>query len=75
MTEAPRRLGLCDGGNLRPLIRVTVDGDALRDVIAYDCDAGWIMFLVHDDCGCLIPDGPLFEAELRFGRVDARVVQ
>jgi len=74
--EAPRRLMVCDDseGRLRPRLRVLLDGDSLRDVIAYDCDAGWIVVLKHDDSGNRMTEGDCFIAERRHGKVTAVLV-
>lgn len=73
---APRRLGIDDhAGGLRDYIRVTVDGDALRDVVAYDCDEGWALVLNHDDRGERVVRGGDYLAHPVFGYVRAEVLQ
>lgn len=51
IAPAPRRYSSLDP-DYRPEIgervRVTVDGDLLRCVVAYDCDEGWLETLAHD---------------------------
>lgn len=51
---APDRLdsATCDPA-LACRIRVTVDGDMLRCVTAYDASAGWVEILAHADNGFL----------------------
>lgn len=74
--EAPRRLLVCDDseGRLRPRLSVLLDGDSLRDVVAYDCDAGWVIALKHDDNGKRMRQGEFFLAVRRHGLVTARMV-
>jgi hypothetical protein len=59
MTAAPRQLS-ANGEHGFPIhpccgrVRVFCDGDMLRNVIAYDADAGWVEVIAHDDCGQLM---------------------
>lgn len=59
MTDAPRQLAVSGQyGFPRPpgdwehrMIRVFVDGDCKRGVVAYDADAGWVDVLRYDPVG------------------------
>lgn len=59
---------------MRDYIRVTVDGDALRDVVAYDCDAGWALVISHDDEGRRMCRGGHYVAHKVYGYVRAVVI-
>lgn len=75
MKPAPRALGVNDGClSLRASIRVTLGGDSYRDVIAYDCDAGWIMICQHDERGAKIIEGEEYATLRIFGDVRAVMV-
>jgi len=57
--DAPRQLSANGelGFTMHPCcgrVRVFVGGDMLRNVIAYDMDAGWAEVIAHDDNGKLI---------------------
>lgn len=62
VNEAPRQLSANGefGFPVAPCgkrVRVYVDGDLMRNCIAYDCDAGWIEVIVHDNHGKLVKHG------------------
>ena len=73
MTKAPRRLDVDEQTNtgIRPRLSITLDGDRVRDVVAYDCDAGWLMCIVHNDAGNRMTDGENYIIRKAYGRVDA----
>lgn len=61
MTDAPPRLSVTgDGGipvapfAIRGRIRVFVDGDLYRCIVAYDVPAGWVEIIEHDERGMLV---------------------
>lgn len=60
MTEAPVRFsangeyGLPTDRQLARRLRVFVDGDLLRAVVAYDIEAGWIEVHERNDNGLLV---------------------
>lgn len=71
MIAAPRRVAIgdtCDPG-LRRRLRVFVDGDLLRDIVAYDADEGWVMAVRHDECGCRMMNGDCYVVGVVFGDV------
>lgn len=63
----PRRIAPDEDppGMLRSRLRVFVDGDLLRDVVAYDIDEGWVLLVKHDDG---------FLARKVFGKVEVGVI-
>jgi hypothetical protein len=73
MTDAPRKLAIEEdvGTGIRQSIRIYIDGDIMRDVIAYDCDAGWIMHIVHNDAGERVGDGENWIIRRLYGHVIA----
>ena len=73
MTFPPRK-GSVDGAHGLPvirakLVRVFVNGDMPRGVVAYDCDAGWADVLVWDDAGHVLSDGEHYLTQRVRGRV------
>ena len=75
MSEAPRQMSAdMDCGIARDRLRVFVDGDMVRDVLAYDCDAGWLACLVHDDEGNRMMDGESWLYKRIYGAITVRVI-
>jgi len=75
---APRKASV-DGLHGLPAIkaetvRVTIDGDMLRGVVAYDCDEGWADVLVWDDAGQTLHNGEFFVTHRISGKIEAREV-
>lgn len=60
MTIIPPRLsangehGLPVNPSICRRIRIFVDGDMLRHVVAYDIEAGWVEVIEHDERGFLV---------------------
>lgn len=80
MTDAPPRLSVTgnDGIPVAPLdlrqrIRVFVDGDLYRCVVAYDVPAGWIEIFEHDERGMLVHRDGEFVTRRVTGKVVARI--
>lgn len=77
MNEAPPRLsangehGLPTDADIAPRVMVTVDGDCLRDVIAYDAIEGWVEVVQHDDNGERIREGRFWVCSRIFGKIKA----
>lgn len=55
-------------------IRVFVNGDMPRGVVAYDVDAGWADVLLYDEQGGLVRNGNYFLTQRRTGVVEVREV-
>jgi hypothetical protein len=50
-------------------VRVFVNGDMLRNVIAYDIDAGWVEAIIHDDRGQPVRTGDGWQVARHYGAV------
>lgn len=71
----PPRKGSTDGQHGLPVIygkpvRVFVDGDMPRGVVAYDCEAGWCEVLMWTDDGWPVTDGENFIVRRLTGKVE-----
>jgi len=75
MTTAPRRITMGDDTptDIRDQVLVLLDGDRLRDVIAYDVDEGWVMHVKHDDAGERVSSGDCYTVHKVYGSVDTRL--
>ena len=76
MTHPPRKASV-EGLHGLPIVsaetvRVFVDGDMPRGVVAYDCDAGWAEVLVWDDFGAPLHDGENYVVQRLAGKVEVR---
>lgn len=72
MEEAPRRLAADNAQpELRARVRVYIDGDMLRDIMAYDVDQGWVLIVQHDDNGHRRQCSGEWLCERVYGRVKA----
>lgn len=77
IAPAPRRYSTFDPGYSQEIgerVRVTVDGDLFRCVVAYDCDEGWLETLAHDYYGV----SEIVKGEVRVrryhGKIDAVLI-
>lgn len=50
-------------------VKVFVGGDMLRNVVAYDLDAGWAEVITHDDNGALMRLGEGWGIRRYLGKV------
>lgn len=77
IAPGPRRYSTFDPDYSQKIgerVRVTVDGDLFRCVVAYDCDEGWLETLAHDDKGVSeIVKGEV-RTRLYFGKVEAVLI-
>ena len=73
MTPGPRRIAIGDDtpDDVRDRVLVLIDGDRMRDVVAYDVDEGWVMFVRHDDAGARIREGEYYTVCRQRGNVRA----
>lgn len=77
MNQAPPRLsangehGLPVDPDVATRVMVTVDGDLLRDLIAYDAIEGWVEVVAHDDKGRRRTEGAFWVCHRIFGKVKA----
>lgn len=78
MTAAPRQLS-ANGEHGFPIhpccgrVRVFVDGDMLRNVIAYDADAGWCEVIAHDEHGQLMRIDGRWRVQRYLGAIRAEI--
>ena len=56
----------------RKAIRVTVNGDMPRSVVAFDADAGWVDVIQWDDDGRPLHNGEDFVTQRLHGTVEVR---
>lgn len=59
----------------RARLRVFVDGDMLRDVVAYDCEQGVALVIAHDEQGNRMMIGERWLCREFAGNVTVRVVE
>lgn len=77
MIPAPRRYATTDpayNAEIGQRVIVTVDGDMLRHVVAYDCDEGWIDAVAHNEYGVMVEFDGQYVTRRYFGEVKAMLV-
>lgn len=77
IAPAPRRYSTFDP-NYDPAIgervKVTVDGDFFRYVVAYDCEEGWLETVAHDYFGVWETVGDEVRTRRYYGKIQAVLV-
>lgn len=79
MIETPRQLSangehgfpIASAGNK---VRVTINGDSRRGVVAYDIAAGWVETVMLDDKGCTLLNNGEFIYKREYGKVDVIIL-
>lgn len=74
--EAPRRIGPTEAvpEEIRERLRIYIDGDLLRDIVAYDVDRGFVMVIGHGDCGERIQSDDCYTLHRYYGDVQAVIL-